>query len=217
MARLHGVEEPIDRPATRVRLRELGTAAVPEQRPGDFNQAVMELGALVCTPRNPRCDACPVAANCVARARGLTAEIPRRSPKPARPVVRLACACLTDGARVLLVKRAGGLLEGTWALPERQVPSADGPAAARGMAADLGLRASAVDRKGLVRQIFTHRDVRATVFRVQVTEAGRPRGARWVSPARLEDVGLSSFTRKTIAVGFGAAPRQKRDKAAPRP
>ncbi|HXJ18613.1 MAG TPA: A/G-specific adenine glycosylase [Polyangia bacterium] len=217
MARLHGVEDPIDRPATRARLRELGTAEVPEQRPGDFTQAVMELGALVCTPRNPRCDVCPLAGACAARARGLTDAIPLRSPRAARPVVRLACACVTDGARVLLVKRAGGLLEGTWALPERQVPSAQGPAAARGMAAELGLRAAAVDRRGVVRQIFTHRDVRATVFRVQVTDAGRPAGARWVSPARLQDVGLSSFTRKTIAVGFAAAPRQKRDKAAPRP
>ncbi len=208
MARLHGVEAPIDQPATRVRLRELGTADVPARRAGDFNQAVMELGALVCTPRNARCDGCPVAAACAARARGLTAAIPRRSPRPARPVVSLACACVTDGARVLLVKRADGLLGGTWALPERQVSSVDGadaPDAARGLVADLGLRARAVDRRGVVRQIFTHRDVRAEVFRVAVTSAGRARltGARWVASGGLADVGLSSFTRKTIALGMG--------------
>ncbi len=140
LARLFGVAEPIDRPSTRARLRTLGEAEVPAQRPGDFNQAVMELGALVCTPRNPRCDACPVSAVCVARARGLTATLPSRSPKPSRPIVRVACACITDGARVLLVKRADGLLRGTWTLPETEVgegdeteaeTTADAPAAVR--------------------------------------------------------------------------------------
>jgi A/G-specific adenine glycosylase len=219
MARLHGVGDPIDQPATRTRLRELGTAAVPADRPGDFNQAIMELGALVCVPRNPRCDVCPVAGACAARARGLTGEIPRRAPKPARPVVTLACACVTDGARVLLVKREDGLLGGTWALPERQVDSSEAPDAARGIVAALGLRAAALDRRGVVRQIFTHRDVRAEVFRVDVARAGRALDgegvARWVEVAQLAEVGLSSFTRKTIAVGFGH--RQKRDNAAARP
>jgi A/G-specific adenine glycosylase len=218
MARLHGVDAPVDQPATRARLRELGTADVPARRSGDFNQAVMELGALVCTPRNPRCQACPVAFACAARARGLTADLPRRGRKPARPVVSLACACVTDGARVLLVKRGEGLLGGTWALPERQVPSAGGPDAARGMAAELGLRAAAIDRRGIVRQVFTHRDVRAEVFRVQVVKAGRTRAidARWITPARLAQVGLSSFTRKTIALGLSAGDGEKPDKAAPR-
>jgi len=219
MARLHGVQAAVDQPATRARLRELGTADVPAERPGDFNQAVMELGALVCTPRSPRCDACPVAAACAARARGLTAEIPRRSPKPERPVVSLACACVTDGARVLLVKRAGGLLSGTWALPERPISqAAAAPDAARELAADLGLRAASVDRRGEVRQIFTHRDVRAQVFRVAVTSAGLARTieARWVAPDGLAEVGLSSFTRKTIALGLGGS-GPKRDNAVARP
>jgi A/G-specific adenine glycosylase len=219
MARLHGLEAPVDQPAVRARLRELGTAHVPAARPGDFNQAVMELGALVCTPRSPRCDACPVAADCAARARGLTAAIPRRSPKPERPVVSLACACVTDGARVLLVKRADGLLGGTWALPERPALPADAAEAARGLATDLGLRADAVDRRGVVRQIFTHRDVRAEVFRVAVAGAARtrPAGTRWVTPARLGDVGLSSFTRKTIALGLGPGDPPKPDNTAAAP
>jgi A/G-specific adenine glycosylase len=217
MARLHAVDAPIDQPATRARLRELGTADVPARRAGDFNQAIMELGALVCTPRNPRCQDCPVASACAARARGLTADLPRRARKPARPVVSLACACVTDGARVLLVKRGDGLLGGTWALPERQVPSRDAPDAARGLAAELGLRAAAVDRRGTVRQIFTHRDVRAEVFRVRVVDAGRApgTGTRWVAPARLTQIGLSSFTRKTIAVALGGG--EKPDNAAAGP
>jgi A/G-specific adenine glycosylase len=214
MARLFGVEDSIDRPATRVRLRALGTAEVPADRPGDFNQAVMELGALICTPRNPSCDACPVAGACAGRARGIAAALPRRSPKPARPVVRVACAFVTDGARLLLVKRDGGLLRGTWTLPEREAEPAEGAAAARALAADAGLRARGVDRRGVVRQIFTHRDVRAEIFRVDVA-GGRARGGdlRWVAPAALGELGLSNYARKTIAVGLG----QKPDNAAFRP
>ncbi|MES1157531.1 MAG: A/G-specific adenine glycosylase [Haliangium ochraceum] len=220
LARLFGVAAPIDRPSTRARLQALGAAEVPARRPGDFNQAVMELGALVCTPRNPRCDACPVSGVCAARAGGLAAALPNRSPKAARPVVRVACACITDGARVLLVKRGDGLLRGTWTLPQTELAEApDAPDAVRGLARDLGMRPSAVDRQGVVRQIFTHRDVRAEVFRIQVGAAARLADApdlgeaRWLAPGALADVGLSSFTRKTLAVGLG----QKRDTAALRP
>lgn len=216
LARLFGVEEVIDRPATRVRLRALGEGEVPADRPGDFNQSVMELGALICTPRQPRCGACPVAAGCVGRARGIAASLPRRAPKAARPVVRVACAFVTDGARLLLVKRDDGLLRGTWALPEREAAPAEAPAAARALATDAGLRPTAVNRQGVVRQIFTHRDVRAEVFRIEVAarvaRAARP-DLRWVSPAGLDQLGLSNFTRKTIAVGLG----QKSDSAAVRP
>ncbi len=238
LARLFGVGEPIDRPATRARLRALGAAEVPVRRPGDFNQAVMELGALVCTPRNPRCDACPVGDTCVARAEGLAATLPRRSPKLPRPIVRVACACITDGARVLLVKRGDGLLRGTWTLPQTELGeragartagrrTGDAPAAARGLASDFGMHPSAVDRRGIVRQVFTHRDVRAEVFRIQV--GARKRGpaaaarrlpggpsiqeTRWLLPADVADIGLSSFARKTLALGLG----QKPDTVAVRP
>ncbi|HVY38592.1 MAG TPA: A/G-specific adenine glycosylase [Polyangia bacterium] len=240
MARLFGVADPIDRPGTRARLQALGAAEVPEGRPGDFNQAVMELGALICTPRNPRCEGCPVGAVCAARARGLSAVLPVRSPKAARPIVRVACACITDGARVLLVRRGDGLLSGTWTLPERELGGparrkrtessaalADALAAARGLAGDLGVRPTAVVSHGVVRQIFTHRDVRAEVFRVQVGAArrladapgaGRDTGdVRWLDPAALAEVGLSSFARKTVALGLGQGLGQKRDTAALRP
>ncbi|HXU64724.1 MAG TPA: A/G-specific adenine glycosylase [Polyangia bacterium] len=215
LSRLFAVEESIDRPATRTRLRALGAAEVPAERPGDFNQSVMELGALVCTPRNPKCDDCPVARACAGRARGLAAVLPRRSPKAVRPVVQVACAFLTDGARVLLTRRDGGLLRGTWTLPEREAAPAEAPAAARALAEDAGLRATAIDRRGVVRQVFTHRDVRAEVFRIDVARPGKAGRSdlRWVAPDALGDLGLSNYARKTIAVGLG----QKPDNRAIRP
>ena len=87
--------------------------------PGDFNQAMMELGALVCTPKNPSCATCPLAADCAARKGKAWADYPVRAAKKALPVRRVSAVIVTDGAgRVLLVQnREGGLLKGLWELP----------------------------------------------------------------------------------------------------
>ena len=88
-------------------------------RPGDFNQAMMELGALVCTPANPACATCPLAVDCAARKAGTQADYPRRRARKELPVRRTTAVVVTDGAgRVLLVEnRTGGLLKGLWELP----------------------------------------------------------------------------------------------------
>jgi A/G-specific adenine glycosylase len=210
LARLGGVTDSIDLPATRARLREAGLRLVPPARPGDVTQAVMELGATVCTPRSPRCDECPVRAACAAHATGAVDEIPRRTRKPARPVVRVACACVTDGASVLLVKRSKGLLAGTWSLPEEVVASGGAREVARRVAEAIGVRGGRAVHRGAVRHVFTHRDVTADVFRIEVARAGRlPAGGRWIAPGAMAALGLSSFTRKTLALGLGL----KRDTA----
>lgn len=98
------------------RLRgEIAAAAVP----GDFNQAMMELGALVCTPTNPDCAACPLRATCAARRDGTQGDYPVKAAKKALPVRRVAAVVVTDAkGRVLLVQnREGGLLKGLWELP----------------------------------------------------------------------------------------------------
>jgi len=203
MARLGGVSEAIDEPATRARLRAAGQREVPRARPGDFTQAVMELGATVCTPRNPRCGECPVRKACAALAAGTADQLPRRARKPARPIVRVACACVTDGAQVLMVKRGRGLLAGTWSLPEEIVTSGAPREAAQRLATAAGARAAQVDHRGAVRHVFTHRDVTAEVFRVEVARPGRARADhRWVAVEGLGALGISTFTRKTVAVGL---------------
>ncbi len=203
LARLGGVTDSIDLPATRARLREAGLREVPRDRPGDFTQAVMELGATVCTARAPRCQDCPVSRRCAALAAGKVEEIPRRARKPARPVVRVACAMLTDGARVLLVRRTGGLLAGTWSLPEETVDSEPPREVARRLAGTLGARGAALEHRGAIRHVFTHRDVTAEVVRVGVARAGRPAAdRRWIAVDGLAELGVSTFTKKTVALGL---------------
>jgi A/G-specific adenine glycosylase len=208
LARLAGERRPVDLPATRAALHARGLGEVPRRRAGDFNQAMMELGALVCTPRSPRCEVCPLAGACRARALGLTASLPRKRPRAERPIVRVVCACITDGARVLVIKRRQGLLAGTWALPEAADRGARSrPAVARALAEATGLRVAEIAYRGAVRHVFTHRDVTAELFQVAVAAPARA-GAlsdsqRWVSPDGLAALGVSSFARKTVRVGLG--------------
>lgn len=207
-ARLLAERASIDLPATRKALHARGLAEVPAARAGDFNQAVMELGATVCTPRSPRCEECPVAKACGAHAAGDAARIPVRKAKRAKKVVRVACCACVDGAgRVLLVRRQSGLLAGTWALPAVELEDDETADRAVGAAVrELGVVAGRLVARGEVRHVFTHRDVTVEVFRTRA-RARRSRDGhatrRWLAPEAMADVGISSFTRKTLDAALG--------------
>jgi A/G-specific adenine glycosylase len=132
LARLFDVADP--KPAW---LRGTSAALVDRDRPGDWNQALMELGATVCTPRAPRCDVCPVVAWCSARARGTEEERPTPGTRRAPRRAVFALTVLHSSGRVMLVRRPpDGLLGGMWAFPEREV--ADGAGAAEAALAIAG-------------------------------------------------------------------------------
>jgi A/G-specific adenine glycosylase len=124
LARLYDLEEP-----TSGQLRRIAAALVPADRPGDFNQALMELGATLCTPRSPRCDACPLVALCRARALGVQEDRPHAAAKRAVPERVIATAVVDDGdGRLLLVKRPRhGLLGGLWEFPGQEVETGEEP------------------------------------------------------------------------------------------
>jgi A/G-specific adenine glycosylase len=219
LARLFAVREAIDRPAVRDELRERGRALVPAQRAGDFAQALMELGALVCVPANPRCPVCPVRPWCRAAAEGITGELPVRLPRRPKQQVRLACAAVVRRGRVLLVQRPDdGLLAGTWALPAAEVPGGVDPRArATEPLIPLGLPVAGarVIELGSIRHVFTHRDVTAHVFRVDLEGGGSAPGGRWVPVEGDAALAISSFTRKTLSLLVaGAAGDQRRARIA---
>jgi A/G-specific adenine glycosylase len=218
VARLCGVKEPIDQPVTRVRLRAIGETWVPARRPGAFAEAVMELGATVCTPRSPACDACPVRAACRAHEAGWIADIPARTPRRPKRLVRLACARVHRDGRVLLVRRHTGLLAGMWSLPggDASAAIAEGPATLTATLRALGVTPRQVREAGEVRHVFTHRDVTATVFDVTPAHvAVKPSSAedtRWVEPKELASMAVSSFLRKLLSIPGSEAVPSKGDK-----
>jgi A/G-specific adenine glycosylase len=143
-------------------LREVAAALVHPERPGDWNQALMELGATVCTPRAPACAECPLERTCAARRAGTEEERPARPKRRDVPTATFATAVVVDeGGRVLLVRRPEtGLLGGMWSFPERDVTAGTPVAeAAREAARDAGATLTdAAPSRALaeVRHRFTH-------------------------------------------------------------
>lgn len=133
LSRFFLLEDDIAKPSTRVRIERLAASIIPEGEASHFNQALMELGALICTPKSPRCLVCPVMERCEARLAGMETVLPvKTKAKPPRPETRLAALVEGRGAntgRVLIRQRpARGLLARMWELPH--VPAAETGAAA---------------------------------------------------------------------------------------
>lgn len=197
-------------PGDRAREAHLWAAAagwVKGDRPGDFNQALMELGALVCTPTTPSCGACPVRAWCRAHATGRTAELPPPKAPPRRKRIELAVAvCARDGQVLLARRREAGLFGGLWELPA----APKGRSARAALARLLGDDATVGESLGTVERTLTHRLLALHLRLVALpAELGRPPGEYaawdWTTLSRLAERGLSSATRAALRQGFERA------------
>ncbi len=205
LARLHGLRGDPGRSALRERLWDEAARLARGPRPGDLNQALMELGARVCTPRKPRCDVCPVAAWCRARREGDPEAIPRPRRRPAPRRVRAVAALVARGGRVLAVRRAErGLLGGLWELPGSEIGARERPGRVLGpaLARVTGLAIAEAEALGVVTHLFTHRRVEVHVFRARAAR-GRVRlsgyaAHRWVAPAQLQALPQGRASRKAI-------------------
>jgi A/G-specific adenine glycosylase len=117
-ARIFAIRANVKSPRTLQSLWNLAKHLLPDANPGDFNQALMELGALLCTPVAPQCEICPMRRVCVARARGLVDQLPNRGEKPRTVHIVAKAAFVTSGGRILLKRRPRqGLLANFWELP----------------------------------------------------------------------------------------------------
>lgn len=106
------------RPEGERKLRQYGLSLLPSGRASDFNQALMDLGALICTPRSPDCHICPLSNECLARKNGTQGELPLRRPKRPLPLRRAVAAVMFDNDNLLITRRPeGGLLGGLWGFP----------------------------------------------------------------------------------------------------
>ncbi len=121
-SRLFSVLEPVDTKEAKETINQIADALVHNGDPGSYNQALMELGAMVCTPRNPKCDTCPVSHCCMALESGIQAELPRKLPKKAKKEMDVYAMVVRKEAEFLVVRRqSGGLLEGLWSLPSVEI------------------------------------------------------------------------------------------------
>jgi A/G-specific adenine glycosylase len=193
LARVFAVDLAVDRAAGRKLLTEIAAALVSGPRPGDLNQAMMEIGACVCAPRAPDCAACPVERWCGALARDAVGSYPRRAvPKPAREDLALTFAWIEDARGVWLERRPPeGLWGGQWQLPSEHGRGARSRLAER-LNARLGRTLARIDHE------LTHRRVRATVLHATIA---RP-PSRSTTFRRFSDVAtapVSGIARRAIA------------------
>ena len=176
---------------------------VPERHPDQFNQALMELGAVLCTPRAPDCARCPLSDACDAFATGRPASFPapRRRPQPSE--VEAISGVLERGGRtrraMLLLRRPSkGLLGGLWEIPSVAGNCSDTLVSA--LRERTGLETRPSGRLGQVRHVFTHRALTLHVVRLE-PPSGRLRSgsdARWCSPAEIHELPLSTLMKKTL-------------------
>jgi A/G-specific adenine glycosylase len=174
LARLYVIEHDVTTSRGSARVWALAEDLVPEGKgvAGEWNQALMDLGATVCAPRQPRCEACPVHDLCAGRAQGVAADLPRIAPKKAPRAVQRAAIVLASSDAVLLARRRpGGLFGGLW-----EPPGADGDG--EDLAARLGVAPAALERRGEIVHVLSHRRLQVTVLRGAL---GRRR--RWSVPA----------------------------------
>jgi A/G-specific adenine glycosylase len=172
---------------------------VAKGQAGDWNQALMELGATICTPAAPSCDRCPVRSLCVAAKRGEPAKYPLPKVRRPRKELRLVSLAIRDADSVLLLRREGkGLFGGLWELPTT-VLEGDSVETARTAAKEiLGGRVS-LERLGVVTATLTHRDVEVEIFSAAGSKLALPEGARFVAPAELPTLGLSTLAVRVLA------------------
>jgi A/G-specific adenine glycosylase len=196
----------LDPKGREARERMLAAAAglLDAERPGDSNQALMELGATVCSPRRPRCLLCPISSGCRAAREGDPERFPMVRPKREREFHRLAVAVVEREGGVLLFRRPEGsaLLAGTWELPWTSLDPAQGMAPEEGLATRYGGRWSLGERLGAVRHSITYRDLELEVHRATFEPAGAPAGTEsgWFGEGERRGLPLSSLVAKVLRV-----------------
>ncbi|MFH0954476.1 MAG: A/G-specific adenine glycosylase [Candidatus Micrarchaeota archaeon] len=118
LSRFYGIKSDISKPKTKKEFLELAGKIIPKDNPRDFNQGLMELGALVCTPKNPSCEKCLLSENCFARLNSRQCLFPYKSKKPKRPIKNFAAVLLCQNDSVWLVKRKQKLLHALFEFPQ---------------------------------------------------------------------------------------------------
>ncbi|EDQ32597.1 A/G-specific adenine glycosylase [Hoeflea phototrophica DFL-43] len=195
--RLFEIDTPL--PSAKPEITTLVGSATPDERPGDFAQALMDLGATICTPKRPACALCPLDEGCAARVSGRQEAFPVKAPKKTKPVRKGAAfvAERGDGA-VLLVKRPDkGLLGGMSGLPTSNwTVRADGK---------TGISAAPFEAQwrqtGMISHVFTHFELRLEVFHAVVTGTD-DYGGWWSASDSLAEEALPTVMKKALASAF---------------
>lgn len=202
VSRLFAVEEEL--PQAKPRIQHLAATLLADSRAGDSAQALMDLGASICTPKKPACSLCPLNEDCTARRLGTQETFPRKAPKKSGALRRGAAFVVTRGDELLVRSRPEkGLLGGMTEVPGSDWLAGQEDAKAKQQAPALKGLSRWQRKAGVVTHVFTHFPLELVVYTARVDARTRaPVGMRWVSITTLADEALPNVMRKVIAHGL---------------
>jgi A/G-specific adenine glycosylase len=202
VTRVFAVEELL--PQAKPCIAELATSFLAAGRPGDAAQALMDLGATICTPKQPACAICPLSADCLARQQGTQTTFPRKLPKRAGDLRRGAAFVITRGDELLVRTRPEkGLLGGMTEVPTSEWTAGLGEAEALMQAPKLRKGVNWQRKAGVVTHVFTHFPLELVVYTARLpARLAAPAGMRWTPIATLKDEALPNVMRKVVAHGL---------------
>jgi A/G-specific adenine glycosylase len=201
MSRLFALATPL--PALKAKVREVATPLVPQKRAGDYAQALMDLGATICTPRSPKCTDCPLQKHCLSYEAGNAETFPRRAAKKARPVKQGIAFIVTDAQGKIWLRRRPptGLLGGMLEIPSSSW-NPDVPTLADALELEPELPPANRWRQlpGEVRHVFSHFELRLTLWHTRSTKR---LSGQWLSPSAAATAGLPSLMHKILSTFTG--------------
>jgi len=199
-ARLFDVSEPVDSPEGEKILWKIARENLPKGQAADFNQALMDLGAMICLPKNPRCLICPVMTLCKARENGTQEMRPVKKPKNESPSYVHAAAVIVRRGKVLLAQRPSqGLLGGMWEFPNGRVTDDPVRELAKVLKTEYSLRLRVkrnVDPIGIFYHAYTHFKVTVHAFECELTSDAVAENLRWVGLKEIDDYPMGKVDRQ---------------------
>ncbi len=204
LSRFYNIELPSGSPQAERTLWRLAGENLPPGRAGDYNQALMDLGAMVCTPRAPSCGGCPLEGFCQARLLGVQEQRPVRQGRPVVPHYTVAAAVIQRDGKTLIARRpSSGLLGGLWEFPGgKQEPGEDITAClVREIREELGAAVQVGAALGIYKHAYTHFRVTIHAFACTLLENEEPQPLhaseiRWVRPGEMEDFPMGKVDRQ---------------------
>lgn len=194
LSRYFGIEDNVRKSAVRRQIQELANELIDPGRPGDFNQALMELGATVCTPSSPDCDHCPVSAHCVARKLSRTDVIPYKSKAGKKPHKHIGVGIIerVNGDLLIALRPEDAMLGGLWEFPggKQKEDEEIEATVARELREELGVKVQVLNEFMQLKHTYSHFSITLFAYKCRIIDGTpEPRSSqeiRWVSRGELE-------------------------------
>lgn len=209
LSRYYGIQDDIRRSTTKNRIQELADDLIPEDEPGNFNQAVMELGATVCTPQNPECNSCPLSVDCVANKSAQTEVIPYKSPAKKIPHHQISVGLILNQNNELLIalRPNESMLGGLWEFPGGKQEEGETlqEAAARELNEELGVEVEVFSKFQDLKHAYSHFKITMHAFWCRIKNGDpEPKSSQKIQWVSLNEIDQFPFPKanKTLIEGL---------------